>query len=151
MRKILLAIFAVAMIAPVYGTFGWTAAYDEALPDAAQEARARALFRDLRCVVCQGQSIDESHAGIAGDLRRIIREKIATGESDAAIMDFMVERYGVFVLMEPPVRADTYVLWFGPGLLLVLGAGVIVLTVRRAKRRAGAEPEPDSYVDGQAN
>jgi len=150
-RRLLLAILAALLIAPVSTTPAWAAAYDEALPDPAQEARARSLFRDLRCVVCQGQSIDESHAGIAGDLRRIIREKIAAGESDEAIMVFMVERYGVFVLMEPPVRADTYLLWFGPAFLLVLGAGVIFVTIRRAKRRAAAEPEDGSFVEGQAD
>jgi len=115
------------------------AAYEEALPDAAQEARARSLFRELRCVVCQGQSIDESNADLAADLRQIVREKIAGGESDEAIKTFLVERYGVFVLMRPPMRSDTYLLWFGPALLLVIGAGMIWVIVGRAKRRAASE------------
>ncbi len=115
------------------------AAYEEALPDAAQEARARSLFRELRCVVCQGQSIDESNADLAADLRQIVREKIAEGESDEAIKTFLVERYGVFVLMRPPLRGDTYLLWFGPALLLLIGAGMIWVIVGRARRRAASE------------
>ena len=115
------------------------AAYEEALPDAAQEARARSLFRELRCVVCQGQSIDESNADLAADLRQIVREKITEGESDEAIKTFLVERYGVFVLMRPPLRGDTYLLWFGPALLLLIGAGMIWVIVGRARRRAASE------------
>ena len=115
------------------------AAYEEALPDAAQETRARSLFRELRCVVCQGQSIDESNADLAADLRQIVREKIVEGESDEAIKTFLVERYGVFVLMRPPVRGDTYLLWFGPALLLLIGAGMIWVIVGRARRRAASE------------
>jgi len=115
------------------------AAYEEALPDAAQETRARSLFRELRCVVCQGQSIDESNADLAADLRQIVREKIVEGESDEAIKTFLVERYGVFVLMRPPMRSDTYLLWFGPALLLLIGAGMIWVIVGRARRRAASE------------
>ncbi len=116
------------------------AAYEEALPDAAEEARARSLFRELRCVVCQGQSIDESNADLAADLRQIVREKITEGESDEAIKTFLVERYGVFVLMRPPMRGDTYLLWFGPALLFLIGAGMIWVIVGRARRRAASEP-----------
>jgi cytochrome c-type biogenesis protein CcmH len=115
------------------------AAYEEALPDAAQEARARSLFRELRCVVCQGQSIDESNADLAADLRQIVREMITEGESDEAIKTFLVDRYGVFVLMSPPLRGDTYLLWFGPALLFLVGAGMIWTIVGRARKRAAAE------------
>lgn len=115
------------------------AAYEEALPDAAQEARARSLFRELRCVVCQGQSIDESNADLAADLRQIVREMITDGESDEAIKTFLVDRYGVFVLMSPPLRGDTYLLWFGPALLFLIGAGMIWTIVGRARRRAAVE------------
>jgi cytochrome c-type biogenesis protein CcmH len=118
------------------------AAYDEALPNQAEEARARALFRELRCVVCQGQSIDESNADLAADLREIVREMIVEGETDEAIKAFLVERYGVFVLMQPPVRGDTYLLWFAPALLLVMGGVVVWLTVARASRRAGHDAQP---------
>jgi len=128
------------------------AAYEEALPDAGQEARARSLFRELRCVVCQGQSIDESNADLAADLRQIVRGKIAEGESDEAIKTFLVDRYGVFVLMRPPMRSDTYVLWFGPALLLLIGGGMVWAIVGRAKRRGvsdGAET-PSEEIEGEA-
>lgn len=125
------------------------AAYEEALPDAAQEARARELFRELRCVVCQGQSIDESNADLAADLRQIVREMITEGESDEEIKTFLVERYGVFVLMNPPLRGDTYLLWFGPALLFLIGAGMIWSIVGRARRRAASEG-PAAF-DGDPN
>ena len=124
------------------------AAYEEALPDAAQEARARSLFRELRCVVCQGQSIDESNADLAADLRQIVRGKIVEGESDETIKTFLVDRYGVFVLMRPPMRSDTYLLWFGPVLLLLIGGGMVWAIVGRAKRRgasAGAELASEEF------
>lgn len=106
------------------------------LADPAQEARARALQRELRCLVCQGESLDESQAPLAADLRALIREQIGAGKSDAAIKNFLVARYGDFILMKPPVRGDTYVLWFGPALLLLAGGAVVWLTVARAKKRA---------------
>ena len=119
------------------------AAYDQALPNPAQEARARALQKELRCLVCQGQSIDESNATLAADLRKLIRDRISAGESDDQIKDFLVSRYGIFILMQPPLRTDTYLLWFGPGLLLVLGAGALGLIIARARRRAAMEPPED--------
>jgi cytochrome c-type biogenesis protein CcmH len=119
------------------------AAYEESTLGPAEEARARSLFRELRCVVCQGQSIDDSNAPLAADLRQIVREQIAEGQSDEAIKEFLVERYGVFVLMRPPIRGDTYLLWFGPILLLLAGGTFIFITVRRAQRRAASEPETD--------
>lgn len=141
MRRSLFA-FAIAIVLSLAATPSM-AAYEEALPDAAQEARARSLFRELRCVVCQGQSIDESNADLAADLRQIVREMITKGESDEAIKTFLVERYGVFVLMSPPLRGDTYLLWFGPALLFLIGAGMIWMIVGRARRRAASEgPQP---------
>lgn len=137
MRQVL-SVLAVA-ITLALGADSSMAAYEEALPDAAQEARARSLFRELRCVVCQGQSIDESNADLAADLRQIVREKITEGESDEAIKTFLVERYGVFVLMRPPMRSDTYLLWFGPALLFLFGAGAIWVIVGRARQRAASE------------
>ncbi len=132
--RALLLVFALSMAATPS-----MAAYEEALPDAAQEARARSLFRELRCVVCQGQSIDESNAGLAADLRQIVRGKIVEGESDEAIKTFLVDRYGIFVLMRPPMRGDTYLLWFGPALLLLIGGGMVWAIVGRAKRRGMSE------------
>lgn len=117
------------------------AAYDESFADPVQEGRARTLQRELRCPLCQGQSLDESNAKIAQDLRILIRERIAAGQSDDQIKEFLVERYGDFILMSPPVRGDTAFLWFGPALVLLLGAGLVATIVMRANRRAAIEPE----------
>ena len=124
---------AVLFSAPAWAATGTP---DVPLADPALEARARALQKELRCVVCQGQSIDESNADLAADLRKLIRERIAAGESDQQIKDFLVARYGDFVLMRPPLRQDTFLLWFGPLLLVVLGGAVVAVTVARARRRA---------------
>ena len=105
---------------------------DEMLKDPAQEARARAISKDLRCVVCQNQSIDDSDAPLARDLRILVREQIAQGKSDAEVRDYVVERYGNFVLLKPPVEADTLLLWGGPFAVLLLGAAGLVLWRRRA-------------------
>ena len=104
---------------------------DERLADPALEARARALSRELRCVVCQNESIDESNATLARDLRILVRQRLAAGDSDAEASAFLVARYGDFVLLRPPLRADTWLLWFGPFAVLALGAGITVLALRR--------------------
>lgn len=118
--------------------------YTVPLANPALEARAKALQRELRCLVCQGQSIDESNAPLAADLRRLIREQIQAGQTDDQIKDFLVARYGAFVLMKPPVREDTVFLWFGPALLIVIGAGVIGVTIMRSRRRLSTEPMEDA-------
>jgi cytochrome c-type biogenesis protein CcmH len=107
------------------------------------EARAKALQTQLRCLVCQGQSIDESNAPLAADLRRLIRQQIQSGKSDDDIKSFLVARYGAFVLMKPPVRQDTVFLWFGPALLVLGGAGIIGVIVMRARRRLATDPGQD--------
>jgi cytochrome c-type biogenesis protein CcmH len=96
----------------------------EALPDPAQEARALALGDALRCMVCQGESINDSPADLAKDLRRLVREQIKAGETDAAVLAFLQQRYGDRVLLKPPVNAATGLLWIAP--LLFLGAGLLV-------------------------
>ncbi len=101
------------------------------------EARAKALQKELRCLVCQGQSIDESNAPLAADLRRLIRQQMAAGQSDQEIKDFLVARYGAFVLMRPPVRQDTLFLWFGPMLLVFAGLGVVGVIIARSRQRLG--------------
>jgi len=108
----------------------------EALPDAAQEARARDLFRQLRCLVCQNQSIDDSDADLARDLRVIVRERIHAGESDAQVIAFLTQRYGDFVLLKPPFKASTLALWATPFALLLIGG---VFLVWRGRQRRGAE------------
>ena len=105
------------------------------------EARAKALQKELRCLVCQGQSIDESNAPLAADLRRLIRQQMEAGQSDQQIKDFLVARYGSFVLMRPPVRQDTLFLWFGPMLLVFAGLGVIGVIIARSRKRLGAEDD----------
>ena len=106
----------------------------EMLDDAALEARARAIGRELRCLVCQNQSIDESDAALARDLRVLVRERLVAGESDDEIVAFVVERYGDFVLLKPPFKAATWLLWGAPALALA-AAGAVVLV--RLRRRAG--------------
>src|SRR5689334_25446908 len=96
----------------------------EKLADPAREARAVALQKELRCLVCQGQSLDESNAPLAADLRRLIRSHIAAGETDAEVKRYLVARYGDFILMRPPLEGDTLVLWLGPVVILLMGAGI---------------------------
>ncbi|KFN47925.1 cytochrome c-type biogenesis protein [Arenimonas composti] len=113
--------------------------------DAAEEARFRALTVQLRCVMCQNQSLADSDAQIARDLRAQVLELMRRGMSDAEIKAWLVERYGDFVLYEPPVKPATWLLWFGPALILLAGAGVVVAIVRRrtAALPATSAPEDD--------
>jgi cytochrome c-type biogenesis protein CcmH len=104
---------------------------DEVLEDPAAEARARAITAELRCVVCQGQAIDESNAEIARDLRMIVREQVVAGRSDREIFDFLVERYGEFVLYRPPFNARNAALWLAGPVFLVVGAGIAFAFIRR--------------------
>ncbi len=110
----------------------------ETLDDPVLEARARAIGKELRCLVCQNQSIDDSNADLAKDLRRIVRERLVAGDSDAVVKDFMVARYGDFVLLKPPFKSTTYVLWLGPAVILLLGGASAVVYVRRQAR----QPQP---------
>ena len=116
---------------------------DESLTDAALEARARALHAELRCLVCQGQSIADSNAPLAQDMRAIVRERVAAGSSDAEVRGFLTERYGDYVLLDPPIKPETYALWFGPAAVFVAGAGIAFALLRRSRAGArGAEPAP---------
>jgi len=114
----------------------------ERLADPALEARARALSGELRCLVCQNQSIDDSNADLAHDLRVLIRERLGAGDSDAQVLQFMVHRYGDFILLRPPVKPDTYLLWFGPFVVLALGALGAALYLRRSRRALQQAPAP---------
>ena len=109
----------------------------ERLPDPAQEARARELFKEVRCLVCQNESIDDSNAELAADLRRIVRAEVAAGRSDAQIRDFLTDRYGEYVLLKPVFSWGNAVLWFAP--LLVALAGVAMLAGRTRNRPADSE------------
>lgn len=104
---------------------------DEILKDPALEARARALSQTLRCMVCQNESIDESNAPLARDLRILVRERIQKGETDEQVRDFLVARYGEFILLTPRFSPRTWLLWSIPLVVLVLGGGGILLAVRR--------------------
>jgi cytochrome c-type biogenesis protein CcmH len=113
---------------------------DEVLSDPAMEARARELSRELRCMVCQNQSIDDSDAPLARDLRILVRERLQAGDSDAQVLDFLVKRYGEFVLLNPRFSSHTALLWLMPVLVLLIGAIVLVFSWRRYRRatRAGS-------------
>ena len=113
--------FLAVLLGLFLATSGFAKDAAPAAEDPVLEKRAMALAEELRCLVCQNQSLADSHAELAVDLRRQIREQIAQGKSDSAVVDFMVERYGEFVLYRPPMRTATWLLWFGPPLLLVLG------------------------------
>lgn len=115
----------------------------EMLADPALEVRARELGRELRCLVCQNQSIDDSDADLAQDLRRVVRERLVAGDSDAAIRDYLVARYGQFVLLKPPVQRATWLLWFGPAAVLLTGAGIAATFYRRRTSQPAAELSAD--------
>jgi cytochrome c-type biogenesis protein CcmH len=113
---------------------------DEVLPDPVLEARARALSAELRCMVCQNQSIDDSDAPLARDLRILLRERLVAGDSDAEVTDFLVDRYGEFVLLKPTVAPHTILLWATPFAVLLIGGLVALVTYRR--RAATVPPKP---------
>jgi cytochrome c-type biogenesis protein CcmH len=117
----------------------WAVEPDEVLADPQLEARARALSSELRCLVCQNQSIDESDAPLAKDLRVLIRERLKTGASDAQVRDFMVERYGDFVLLRPRFKPETLLLWVTPFALLLVGLIFAIRAGRRGTRSGDAE------------
>ena len=128
-------------------TLSWTPALavepNERLADPILEGRARELSKGLRCLVCQNESIDESHAELAHDVRVMLRERLTAGDTDAQAMNYIVSRYGTFVLLQPPVNASTYVLWFGPPVLLGVAALGVVLAVRRRRRVEAPVPLSD--------
>jgi len=105
----------------------------EKLSDPKLEARALSLQKEFRCVVCQGESLDESNATLAGDLRRLIRARIEAGDTNAQIERYLVSRYGEYILMRPPLEPSTYLLWFGPVLVFLIGAGVAGTVIIRSR------------------
>lgn len=113
----------------------------EALDDPSQEERARILSQQLRCVVCQNQSIDESDAPLARDLRLLVRERIEAGDTNEQVLDYVVARYGEFVLLRPRFEGEGIILWLTPFLLLVIGAGLVVLYTRQGAAQPAA-PQP---------
>jgi cytochrome c-type biogenesis protein CcmH len=110
------------------------------LPDPALEARARAISRDLRCLVCQNQSIDDSDADLARDLRILLRQRIQAGDSDDQAKQFLVDRYGDYVLLKPPFKTNTLVLWLGPPLLLLAGFAIAFAAAKKRRPTEAAPP-----------
>ena len=141
MKKILTLVFALAVLS------GPSAAYavqpDEIMADPVKEARARELSRELRCMVCQNQSIDDSEAPLARDLRLLVRERIAAGDSDAQVMDFLVARYGEFVLLKPRLEPHTLLLWLLPP--LALAGGGLALWLHGRRRSNGGADDPSQF------
>jgi cytochrome c-type biogenesis protein CcmH len=122
------------------------AAQDRPLsPEEAQ--RMKKLEEELRCLVCQNQTLADSQAGLAEDLRRQVRDLIAQGKSNEEIKDYLVQRYGDFVLYRPRVKSATYMLWFGPFALLLVGAAAWLIVQRRSRQQAAAQAEPSQAVD----
>lgn len=112
--------------------------------DAAEEKRFQHLTRELRCLVCQNQNLADSDAGLAGDLRREVFDQLRAGKSDDEIKQYLVARYSQFVLYDPPLSGATGLLWFGPPLALLLGAGVVWVVVRKRVSQAKAAPAPQT-------
>jgi cytochrome c-type biogenesis protein CcmH len=138
MRWLRASVFALAFVG---SSAAWAVQPDEMLSDPALEARARALSRELRCMVCQNQSIDDSDAALARDLRIIVRERLKAGDSDAQVLEFLTSRYGEFVLLKPSFSWHNALLWFAPLIVLVAGACGLVLALRR-RPSAMAEATP---------
>lgn len=132
--RALLVILSLLLAAPAFAVEP-----DEMLDDPVLEQRARDLSAEIRCVVCQNESIDSSNAEIAHELRVLVRERLVAGDSDRQVLDYLVARYGDFVLLRPPMKPATYLLWFGPFLMLFLGA-VSVFVYFRYLRRASSMP-----------
>jgi cytochrome c-type biogenesis protein CcmH len=130
----------ICAIVAIYASAAHAVQPDEILPDPRLEARARTLSAELRCMVCQNQSIDDSDAPLARDIRLLVREKLKAGESDKAIIGFLVARYGNFILLKPPFNAETALLWLAPAAVLALGAIVAWLAWRRSTRFNRAPP-----------
>ncbi|MDH5188650.1 MAG: cytochrome c-type biogenesis protein CcmH [Rhodospirillaceae bacterium] len=118
---------------------------DEILADPALEMRAREVSKQLRCVVCQNQSIDDSNAELARDMRLLVRDRMLAGDSNQNVLDYMVDRYGDYVLLEPPLKASTMLLWYGPFILIVLGLIGVVFYYR--KQPKGAQPGSEASAE----
>ncbi len=138
MRRLLLAL---AFLLTAFPAFAVNP--DEVLADPALEARARTLSSQLRCMVCQNQSIDDSNAELARDLRLLVRERLKNGDSDQAVIDYVVSRYGEFVLLNPRLRGETLLLWGAPIVLFLAGATAMILFVRRRGGKPTGTPLSD--------
>ncbi len=121
---------------------------DEILADPALEARARDISRGLRCLICKNQSIDDSNAELARDLRILVRDRLVAGDSDEAVVSYVVSRYGQFVLLNPPFHTGTYALWLGPAVIFAVGGiALVVFYVRRRRHGPSEAPTPLSEAE----
>ena len=137
MKAFLLALILSVASAPAAISPAWAVNPDEVLPDPRMEERAREISKDLRCLVCQNQSIDDSNAPLARDLRVVVRDRLKAGDSNDQVMAYVTDRYGDYVLLRPPFKATTLALWIGP--FVVLAAGVALLLRRLGNRTPEAE------------
>ena len=144
---VLVAVLACGLMAPPLAR---AVLPDEILADAGLELRARMLSKRLRCLVCQNQSIDDSDAELARDLRILVRERLKAGDSDQQVMAFLVARYGDFVLLKPPVKPTTWLLWFGPLAVFLLAGLAITMAMGRRKRAPLAVPVPLNQAERAA-
>lgn len=126
-------IFAAFYFCCLINSAGLAVLPDEVLQDQALEARARDISSHLRCLVCQNESIDDSNAPLARDLRLIVRERLKAGDSDTEVVDYLVARYGEFVLLKPRLNSETILLWLAPLLIIVIAGGAIIFRVKRRK------------------
>ncbi|MEO0936904.1 MAG: cytochrome c-type biogenesis protein [Pseudomonadota bacterium] len=129
-----LALILILIAAPL-----WAVQPDEILADPVLEERARELSKELRCLVCQNESIDESNASLARDLRILVRERLVAGDTDEEVMDFVVARYGEFVLLRPTVTGGNWLLWAAGPIMLIMAAGIAVVFIRGRARATGPE------------
>lgn len=137
MRALILALLAVLIASPSFAVQP-----EEVLKDPVMEERAREISKEIRCVVCQNQSIDDSDAGIAKNMRVLIRDRLQKGDSNEQVIDYLVSRYGDFVLLKPPFKFKTLVLWLGPLLFLGLGLWGMINYFRRRTVEAAAMTTP---------
>jgi cytochrome c-type biogenesis protein CcmH len=126
-------VLAFVLLIAIAGVAAHAVEPSERLADPGLEARARALSNELRCLVCQNQSIDESNADLAHDLRLLLRQRLVAGDTDQQALDYIVARYGLFVLLDPPLVPATWLLWLGPPLLVLGGGGLLLLRARRRR------------------
>ena len=132
---VIASLFALALVTPAHAVEP-----GEMLKNPVLEARAREISEGLRCLVCQNESIDESHADLARDIRLLVRQRLVAGDTNSQVRDYMVARYGQFILLKPPFEAQTLLLWGTPLIVLVLGAGGILLALRRRPARDPSRP-----------
>ena len=140
-----LRLLMVAVLAPLMALAAHAVQPDEILADKAQEHRALSISAGLRCLVCQNQSIDDSDAPLARDLRLLVRERITAGDSDSAVVDYIVARYGEFVLLRPPMKSSTLILWLSPLVLLLAG----IWLGRKVMRGGGTLEKPAPLSDAE--